>query len=174
MTDQSTWTTGETNTLETNADLNINVKDYNMVSADLDQDDLEDQEMVLKFYIEDENGQLPDNSIQNALPSELRNRKLTDITEKIGSLSPYGKENEPLYCSADGKFHNVQNNAYSLTVPGIETYLRKTEEDGTQDYRKSCKVWVQVSSTVYLYGEPKTSTVWSAVDLKQRQLFDLD
>ena len=50
-------------------------------------------------------------------------------TEKIGSLIPYGKENEPLYCSADGKFHNVQNTAYSLTVPGIETYLRKTEED---------------------------------------------
>ena len=174
MTDQSTWTTGEANTLETNTDLNINVKDYNMVSADLDQDDLKDQEMVLKFYIEDENGQLPDNSIQNTLPSELRNRKLTDITEKIGSLIPYGKENEPLYCSADGKFHNVQNNAYSLTVPGIETYLRKTEEDGTQDYRKSCKVWAQVSSTVYLYGEPKTSTVWAAIDLKQRQLFDLD
>ena len=53
-----------------------------MVSADLDQDDLKDQEMVLKFYIEDENGQLPDNSIQNTLPSELRNRKLADITEK--------------------------------------------------------------------------------------------
>ena len=174
MTDQSTWTTGEANTLETNADLNINVKDYNMVSADLDQDALKDQEMVLKFYIEDENGQLPDNSIQNTLPSELRNRKLTDITEKIGSLIPYGKENEPLYCSADGKFHNVQNTAYSLTVPGIETYLRKTEEDGTQDYRKSCKVWAQVSSTVYLYGEPKTSTVWASIDLKQRQLFDLD
>ena len=174
MTDQSTWTTGEANTLETNADLNINVKDYNMVSADLDQDALKDQEMVLKFYIEDENGQLPDNSIQNTLPSELRNRKLTDITEKIGSLIPYGKENELLYCSADGKFHNVQNTAYSLTVPGIETYLRKTEEDGTQDYRKSCKVWAQVSSTVYLYGEPKTSTVWASIDLKQRQLFDLD
>ena len=63
---------------------------------------------------------------------------------------------------------------YSLTVPGIETYLRKTEEDGTQDYRKSCKVWAQVSSTVYLYGEPKTSTVWASIDLKQRQLFDLD
>ena len=89
-------------------------------------------------------------------------------------MIPYGKENEPLYCSADGKFHNVQNNAYSLTVPGIETYLRKTEEDGTQDYRKSCKVWAQVSSTVYLYGEPKTSTVWASIDLKQRQLFDLD
>lgn len=71
-------------------------------------------------------------------------------------------------------FHNVQNTAYSLTVPGIETYLRKTEEDGTQDYRKSCKVWAQVSSTVYLYGEPKTSTVWASIDLKQRQLFDLD
>ena len=70
--------------------------------------------------------------------------------------------------------NSIMNTAYSLTVPGIETYLRKTEEDGTQDYRKSCKVWAQVSSTVYLYGEPKTSTVWASIDLKQRQLFDLD
>lgn len=30
------------------------------------------------------------------------------------------------------------------------------------------------SSTVYLYGEPKTSTVWASIDLKQRRLFDLD
>ena len=36
-------------------------------------------------------------------------------TEKIGSLIPYGKENEPLYCSADGKFHNVQNTAQSYS-----------------------------------------------------------
>lgn len=174
MTDQRSWTTGEANTLETDADLNINVKDYNMVSADLNQDDLDDQEMVLKFYIEDENGQLLDDSTPNALPSDLKNQKLTDVTGEIGSLIPYGKENEPLYCSADGKFHTTQNNAYALTIPGIETYLRQTEADGTRDYRQTCKVWVQVSSTVYLYGEPKTSTVWASVDLKQRQLFDLD
>ena len=89
-------------------------------------------------------------------------------TEKIGSLITYGN------CCADGKFHIVLKSAYSLTVPGIETYLIKKEEYGTQVYRKSCKVWAQVSSTVYLYGEPKTSTVWASIDLKQRQLFDLD
>ena len=174
MTDQSSWTTGEANTLETGADLNINVKDYNMVSADLNKEDLDNQEMTLKFYIEDENGQILEDSDKNSLPSELKNQKLSDITGVIGSLTPYGKKDEPIICSADGKFHTKQNNAYALTIPGIENYLRQTEQDGTKDYRKSCKVWVQVSSTVYLYGEPKTSTVWSSVDLKQRQLFDLD
>ena len=174
MTDQRSWTTGEANTLETNADLNINVKDYNMVSADLNKEDLDNQEMTLKFYIEDENGQILEDSDKNSLPSELKNQMLSDITGVIGSLTPYGKKDEPIICSADGKFHTKQNNAYALTIPGIENYLRQTEQDGTKDYRKSCKVWVQVSSTVYLYGEPKTSTVWSSVDLKQRQLFDLD
>lgn len=174
MTDQSHWTAGENNTLETSADLNINVKDYNMVSADLNQEDLDNQEMTLRFYIEDENGTLLSDTETDTLPSDLGNQKLTDITAAIGSLTPYGNEGNPILCGADGKFHTTQNNAYALTIPEIETYLRQTETDGTQDYRKTCKVWVQVSSTVYLYGEPKTSTVWASVDLKQRQLFDLD
>lgn len=174
MTDQSRWTTGEANTLESAADLNINIKDYNMVSANLNQEDLDNQEMVMKFYIEDENGGVLDDTESNALPSELKNQRLTDITTQIGSLKPYGNEAELLTVSADGAFHTTQNDAYGLTVPEIEQYLRQTENDGTQDYRKSCKVWVKVTSTVYLYGEPKTSTVWSYVDLKQRQLFDMD
>lgn len=160
MTDQSRWTAGENNTLETSADLN--------------QEDLDNQEMTLKFYIEDENGTFLSDTEEASLPSDLRKQKLTDITTSIGSLTPYGKEGEAILCGADGKFHTTQNNAYAFTIPEIETYLRQTETDGTQDYRKTCKVWVQVSSTVYLYGEPKTSTVWASVNLKQRQLFDLD
>ncbi len=96
MTDQSRWTAGENNTLETGADLNINVKDYNMVSADLNQEDLDNQEMTLKFYIEDENGTFLSDTEETSLPSDLRKQKLTDITTSIGSLTPYGKEGEAI------------------------------------------------------------------------------
>ena len=170
MTDQSSWTQGEANTLEANMDLYINIKDYNMVSADLDQDDLEDQEMTMQFFIESEDGKTVSNE-DVKLNSELSGKKLENITGKIGSLREYGSDNT-LAVSSDGRFHTSQNNAYGFTVPDIEKYLRNS--GGLQDYRSSCKVYVKLSSTVYLYGEPKTSTVWADVDLKQRQLFDLD
>ena len=173
MTDQSKWIQGDANTLEPDMDLYINVKDYNMVSSDLNQEDLNQQEMTLQFYIEDENGTDPSADDIKQNPS-LAGKKLKDITGAIGTLKGYGTEGGTLTVSNDVKFHTKNNNAYALTIPGIENYLRQTESSGTQDYRKSCKVYVKVSSTVYLYGEPKTSTVWSSVDLKQRQLFDMD
>lgn len=172
MTDQSKWVQDEANTLEKDMELYINVKDYNMVSADLSEEDKEKQEMTLQFYIEDEkNGSVlsGEDILQD---SSLANKKVTDITSAVGTLTDY--DGGSLTVSADGKFHTKNNNAYALTIPQIEQYLRQTEADGTQDYRESCKVYVKVSSTVYLYGEPKTSTVWASVDLKQRQLFDLD
>ena len=50
----------------------------------------------------------------------------------------------------------------------------KQNADGTYTYKNNCKVYAKVSSTVYLYSKPNTRTVWNSVDLKQRQLFDLD
>ena len=51
-----------------------------------------------------------------------------------------------------------------------ELSVNKQNADGTYTY----KVYAKVSSTVYLYSKPNTRTVWNSVDLKQRQLFDLD
>ena len=93
-------------------------------------------------------------------------------TEKIGSLIPYGKENEPLYCSADGKFHNVQNTSLQSYSSGdrdiSEKRRRRTVHRITA---KAAKSGLRFPATVYLYGEPKTSTVWASIDLKQRQSF---
>ena len=53
--------------------------------------------------------------------------------------------------------------------------LRTTVLDLTEELEQKVNyICCLVSSTVYLYGEPKTSTVWASIDLKQRQLFDLD
>ena len=60
MTDQTSWDSDEANTLEENMDFYINVRDYNMVSADLSQEELDKQEMTVQFYIEDENGSVED------------------------------------------------------------------------------------------------------------------
>ena len=55
-----------------------------------------------------------------------------------------------------------------------ELSVNKKNADGTYTYKNNCKVYAKVSSTVYLYNKPNTRTVWTSVDLKQRQLFDLD
>ena len=69
--------------------------------------------------------------------------------------------------------HNKRkkSNAFSFSVGNIEKYLRNSLNN---EYKSSCKIYAKISSTVYLYNVPKKQTVWTSVDLKQRQLFDLD
>ena len=163
MTDQTVWTSDEENTLEEDMTYYINVKDYNMVSADLSQEDLDRQEMTVQFYIDDTNG----NMIEGCPASG----KVSDITQNIGSLTGYGNTGT-VTAGEDNKFHLSQNSAYSLTVHDIEQYLRSQSE--TNGYKENCKLYVKVTSTVYLYGQERTSTKWASIDLKQRQLFEMD
>ncbi len=46
--------------------------------------------------------------------------------------------------------------------------------DAAGGYKKTCKVYVKVTSTVYLYGQPRTNSSVAELTLKQRQLFDLN
>lgn len=85
MTDQSSWaTTGsEGNTLEKDMQFYIDVRDYNMVSADLSEEDQKEQKLLVSFYIEDNNGSVEDGSPAGNTP--LRN-----VDSDIASLTAYG------------------------------------------------------------------------------------
>ena len=165
MTDQTTWNE-EQNVVNNDIDLYLNIKEYNMVSADLSQSDLDKQEMTIKFYIENENG-----TEQTDGPEGV---KLKDITDEINTIWEYGGSKDGIKVSNDKMFHTKNSSVYSLKLSGIEAYLKKTEENGTKTYKNNCKVYAKVSSTVYLYGKANTRTVWTSINLKQRQLFDLD
>ena len=165
MTDQTTWN-DEQNVVNNDIDLYLNIKEYNMVSADLSQSDLDKQEMTIKFYIENENG-----TEQTDGPEGV---KLKDITDKINTIWEYGGSKDGIKVSNDNMFHTKNSSVYSLKLSVIEEYLKKTEENGTKTYKNNCKVYAKVSSTVYLYGKANTRTVWTSINLKQRQLFDLD
>ena len=150
-TDQSSWKEGENNILEKDMTFNINVKDYNMVSADLNQEDLDKQKMEISFFINDDKGSTLEASSEagsssDGAPSE--SEKVTNITNRIGTLKSYdGKTIEE---SAD-TFDITENNAFSLNVADIEQYLRDTgSSDNLNGYKKSCKLYVRVKSTVYL------------------------
>lgn len=165
MTDQTTWN-DEQNVVNNDIDLYLNIKEYNMVSADLSQSDLDKQEMTIKFYIENENG-----TEQTDGPEGV---KLKEITDEINTIWKYGGSKDGIKVSNDKMFHTKNSSVYSLKLSGIEKYLKKTEENGTKTYKNNCKVYAKVSSTVYLYGKANTRTVWTSINLKQRQLFDLD
>ena len=165
MTDQTTWN-DEQNVVNNDIDLYLNIKEYNMVSADLSQSDLDKQEMTIKFYIENENGTEQTNGPEGV--------KLKDITDEINTIWEYGGSKDGIKVSNDQMFHTKNSSVYSLKLSVIEEYLKKTEENGTKTYKNNCKVYAKVSSTVYLYGKANTRTVWTSINLKQRQLFDLD
>lgn len=166
-TDQTSWSEDGNNVLEDSMDFYVNVKDYNMVSADLNQADLDNQEMTLEFFIDSDKG-----AVQDGAPTTS---KIQNITEALGSLTDY--DGAVTKVGSDHKFHLTQNNAFKLTLSNPEQYLRTTGSATSgkkNSYRTNCKLYVRVTSTVYLYGEPKTSTSWASIDLKQRQLFELN
>lgn len=174
-TDQSSWKKGENNTLEKDMTFNINVKDYNMVSADLNQEDLDKQKMEISFFINDDNGSTLEESGEAGSSSDgapAESEKVTNITNQIGTLKGYdGKTIE----EKGDAFDITENNAFSLNVADIEQYLRDTgSSDNLNGYKKSCKLYVRVKSTVYLYGQENSNISWASIDLKQRQLFELN
>ena len=177
-TDQSSWRADDGgNLLEKDMDFYINVKDYNMVSADLNQEDLDKQKMEISFFIDDANGSVIDQTAAEGGTVDgapTANEKVTDITKIIGML--YSYDGTTLQESG-GKFNLTDNNTFRLTLTDIEQYL-KEQETGTygtlNGYKKNCKLYVRVKSTVYLYGQENSNISWASIDLKQRQLFELN
>lgn len=144
--------------------------------ADLNQEDLDKQKMEISFFINDDKGSTLEASSEagsssDGAPSE--SEKVTNITNRIGTLKSYdGKTIEE---SAD-TFDITENNAFSLNVADIEQYLEEIpgSSDNLNGYKKSCKLYVRVKSTVYLYGKENSNISWASIDLKQRQLFELN
>lgn len=175
VTDQSSWKSDESNTLEQNMTFYINVKDYNMVSADLNQEDLDKQKMEISFFIDDSEGKTLEESGEEGNSADgapTGSEKVTNITEQIGMLESYDGKTIKV---SGGAFDITENNAFSLDVSNIEQYLRDTgSSDNLNGYKKNCKLYVRVKSTVYLYGQENSNISWASIDLKQRQLFELN
>lgn len=167
-TDQPIWSE-EANTLEQDMELYFNVKDYNMVSADLNQEDLDKQEMTVQLYIESADGS---ELTETDLPSVMSGKKLKDITATVAQLKEYNTaETKTVNVANDNKFHLKQNNAYGFEISNIEDYLRDKYNVGSY---KNKKVYVLVRSKVYLYGREVSTSSAAVLDLRQRQLFELD
>lgn len=160
MTDQSNWaadSADQGNVLEKDMQFYLNVKDYNMVSASLGSEDEGTEDMNVQFFIDTSGTQ----------SGTLDESRLTSIMEEIDGLTTYGTGT---VIGKSGNAFSVGNNAYAFTVKNIEQYLK----DGTGGYKQNCKIYAKVTSNVTLYGKNYTKTKWASIDLKQRQLFEMD
>lgn len=160
MTDQSNWaadSADQGNVLEKDMQFYLNIKDYNMVSASLDSEDEGAENMNVQFFIDTR-------GTQSGTPDE---NSLTNIMKEIDGLTTYGTGT---VIGKSGAGFSVGNNAYAFTVNNIEQYLK----DGTGGYKQNCKIYAKVTSNVTLYGKKYTKTKWASIDLKQRQLFEMD
>ena len=169
MTDQSVWS--KDNMLENDMELYFNVKDYNMVSADLNQKDLDKQEMTVKLYIEDADGT---ELTGEGIPTVMQGKKLKDITAEIAKLKEYDRNPDKIKTVSlgeDNQFHLKKNNAYAFSLANIDDYL---QDKNNSSYYSNKQVYVMVTSTVYLYGQDKSTSSAAVIDLRQRQLFDMD
>ena len=123
----------------------------------LSEEDQEKEDMIVKFYIgESEDNKVPVNSNINT----------------AGGMTPYGDGKSNIHCSND-EFHlgRTSNNAYKIRLTNMEQFLKSSSGNG---YTQNCKLFVEVTSKVTLYGEVKENTSIASINLKQRQLFDLD
>lgn len=177
ITDQENWSNESSNVLEKDMDFYFNVRDYNMVSASLDLDSQSNQNMEVEFFIG-----IPSTEIVSAeeqLPEFLQGMNLISVTDKIEKLSQYGSDipvtERKIRKNGDiGGFLLNKNNAYGFKLPNIEGYIRASENSDLGQYRSVTKLYVKVTSTVTLYGKENNKTSWAVLDLKQRQLFNLD
>ena len=103
-----------------------------MVSADLNQEDLDRQKMEISFFIDDANGSVIDQTAAEGGTVDgapTANEKVTDITKTIGTL--YSYDGTTLQESG-GKFNLTDNNTFRLTLTDIEQYLKEQETGPTE------------------------------------------
>lgn len=167
MTDQANWTeeSSSGNLIGKEAEnmpFYFNVKDYNMVSASLGDADSSGRSMTADIYIESDDGEVI------FTDGPMKNKKVKKINSELGQLTAYKANSVNL--DENGSFPLDNNNAYGFSIEKIERYLKTA----SYSYKKDLKIYVQITSKVTLYGSEKTKTSYASIDLKQRQLFDLD
>ena len=99
--------------------------------------------------------------------------KVTKIStsDKVNTLKKYSDGQTISVSADDGHFELAGNDTFQFTFDKMEDYLKKTRS-GT--YKKQCRIFAKIKSTVTLYGKDYDKETWTSVSLKPRQLFDLD
>lgn len=156
---------GTSNILDGDNNFNIRIRDYNMVAANLNSDSNKNNagSLTMELYIED-----PDGTEMEINKEKVKVKKISE-SGKTDTLKKYS-DGQTVKLSEDGKFKLPGNDTFQFSLKDMESYLKKS--DGT--YKKECRIFAKVESSVTLYGTKSDKTTWTSISLKPRQLFDLD
>lgn len=152
----------ESNILSGSNAFNIRIRDYNMVASSLNYNDNNSGSLSMELYIEDPNG-----TEMTINGTKVKVSKLS-TSDKVSSLKKYSDGGT--IAVSDGKFKLPGNDTFQFTLNNMESYLKNS--DGS--YKKNCRIFARIESTVTLYGTTANKETWTSIGLRPRQLFDLD
>lgn len=142
----------------------IRIRDYNMVASNLSNTDSNANSLTMELYIEDnKNGKEMNINGESVKVSKISVSGKADILKKYS-------DGQTITVNQDGQFELQGNDTFQFSLNDMESYLKETNTT----YKKECRIFAKVDSTVTLYGVPANKETWTSVSLKPRQLFDLD
>lgn len=164
---------GTSNILDGDNTFNIRIRDYNMVASNLDSKSNNDGNsdsnsnnsgsLTMELYIENSDGE------EMKINNETVKVKKISVSGKTDTLKKYS-DGQTVKLSENGKFKLPGNDTFQFSLKDMESYLKNS--NGT--YKKDCRIFAKIESSVTLYGKKWDKTTWASISLKPRQLFDLD
>ena len=142
----------------------IRIRDYNMVASNLSNTNSNANSLTMELYIEDnKNGKEMNINGESVKVSKI------SVSGKVDILKKYS-DGQTITVNQDGQFQLQGNDTFQFSLNDMESYLKETNTT----YKKECRIFAKVDSTVTLYGVKANKETWTSVSLKPRQLFDLD
>ncbi|MBU5416217.1 DUF5057 domain-containing protein [Anaerobutyricum soehngenii] len=142
----------------------IRIRDYNMVASNLSNTDSNANSLTMELYIEDnKNGKEMNINGESVKVSKISVSGKADILKKYS-------DGQTITADQKGQFQLQGNDTFQFSLNDMESYLKRINTT----YKKECRIFAKVDSTVTLYGVTANKETWTSVSLKPRQLFDLD
>ena len=142
----------------------IRIRDYNMVASNLSNTNSNANSLTMELYIEDnKNGKEMNINGESVKVSKISVSGKADILKKYS-------DGQTITVNQEGQFQLQGNDTFQFSLNDMESYLKGTNTT----YKKECRIFAKVDSTVTLYGVKANKETWTSVSLKPRQLFDLD
>ena len=157
---------GTPNILNGDNTFNIRIRDYNMVASNLNYKDNDSGSLTMELYVQDDA-----NGKEKTINGDKVKVTKISTSDKVNTLKKYSDGQTISVSADDGHFELAGNDTFQFTFDKMEDYLKKTRS-GT--YKKQCRIFAKIKSTVTLYGKDYDKETWTSVSLKPRQLFDLD
>ena len=161
---------GTSNILNGDNTFNIRIRDYNMVASNLNYKDNNSGSLTMELYVQDDA-----NGKEMTINGDKVKVTKISTSGKVNTLKKYS-DGQTIKVQDDGTFKLLGNDTFQFTLDDMESYLKEENSNGIPNgnYKKECRIFAKIKSTVILYGSKADKETWASISLKPRQLFDLD